>query len=193
MLSALASIPLVIVMRINRRWLGYYLLGAFSMVVFLVFGVREFGLEKIITTFEGKQIEFIANSIGIESIFFAPRNLQVSNPIGWTLVEITIECSAILESSVLVALVLLYPAFNKQRKLMTIIIGVIGTYLINMIRVIIIMALINIYGNSIVFLAHALIGRMFFFAFVVALYWFILTKPTLWFLGGKLSTGAADV
>lgn len=191
---ALASVPFVIIMRKNKRWLGYYLLGAFSLVIFLVFGIRALGFEEVITTFEGRQVSLIAKSIGIENIFFAPRNLQVSNPVGWTLVAITIECSAILESSVLVALILFYPAFNWQRKLFTIIIGITGTYLINLARVIIIMGLINTYGNSIVFLAHALIGRMFFFGFVVALYWWIITKPTLWWLGRKLmGAGAANV
>jgi exosortase/archaeosortase family protein len=62
---------------------------------------------------------------------------------------------------------------------LTAIVGFLATYVINLFRVLIIVGLINYFGTSWVFPAHAVFGRMFFFAGTVALYWYLVTRPTI--------------
>ena len=57
--------------------------------------------------------------------------------------------------------------------------GLAATYLINLARMFIIVAMIHWLGKSAAPLAHAVVGRLVFFAGIVIVYWQLLTLPTL--------------
>jgi len=58
-------------------------------------------------------------------------------------------------------------------------VGLSVTYVANLLRILLIVAVINAMGTSWVFAAHAVIGRIFFFAATITLFWFIMTRPTV--------------
>ena len=53
------------------------------------------------------------------------------------------------------------------------------TYGANLIRMMSIVYLVNIFGKPALYVAHAFVGKIIFFIFIIVLYWYLLTRPTL--------------
>jgi exosortase/archaeosortase family protein len=72
------------------------------------------------------------------------------------------------------------------RRFVTLAIGLIATYELNIMRILVIVWIINYQGTGWVFPAHAVFGRMFFFLGTVLLYWYLVTRPTVSVVRGQL-------
>jgi exosortase family protein XrtG len=165
--------------RRRRAWLGYYLFAALGLVLIVVFGAQALGLAgwfEYITTWTTVKA---ANLIGISSQFLGRSDFMVADKNGWVALQTTIECSALIESSVLTGLILFYPAFTKRRKLMILVVGLPITWIANIVRLLIITWMVSFYGRAAVFIGHAIVGRMFFLIVMIALFWYVLTMPTI--------------
>lgn len=165
--------------RRRRAWLGYYLFAALGLVLIIVFGAQVIGLasrSEYITTWTTVKA---ANLLGITSQFLGRSEFMVADKNGWVTLQTTIECSALIESSVLIGLIIFYPAFKVAKKLLILAIGLPVTWIANIMRLLIITWMVSFYGRSAIFLGHAVVGRLFFLIIMVAMYWFILTMPTI--------------
>lgn len=165
--------------RRRRAWLGYYLFAALGLVLIIVFGAQAIGMAgrfEYLTTWSTVRA---ANLLGINSQFLGASEFMVADKMGWVTLQTTIECSALIESSVLIGLILYYPAFSKMRKTMTLAIGLPITWFANISRLLIITWMVSFYGRSAVFIGHAIVGRLFFLIIMVTIFWYILTKPTI--------------
>src|SRR5450759_2981527 len=163
----------------TRRWLVFYITGAFGFILLVVYGASLLGLDKTLEAVEAMQVSAMSSVIGLRLGVLGGSGLAIPNHSGWAVFNIGVECSAILEMSAIIGLVAFYPAFSPRRRLLTAIVGFVATYVINLFRVLIIVAIINSFGTAWVFPAHAVFGRMFFFAGTVALYWYLVTRPTI--------------
>ena len=56
--------------------------------------------------------------------------------------------------------------------------GIATTFVMNIIRIVIIVATIHFGGKSAIYIAHTVVGRAIFFLMVVALYWYVFTRAT---------------
>ncbi len=88
-----------------------------------------------------------------------------------------------MEFSVLIGLVMFYPTFTFIKKLRETLFGLSAVYVINVIRLMIIVTMIYGLGEGVTFIAHAVVGRLFFFISVIVLFWYIITRPTLEVVG----------
>jgi len=177
----------------GRRWLMFYLTGAFGFVLLVVYGASLAGYDTWLETIEAVQVTALAAQIGLRLDILGTSGLAIPNHTGWAVFDIGIECSALLEMSAIVGLAAFYPAFSAGRKAYTILVGVGVTYVINLLRILLIVAIINALGTSWVFPAHAVFGRVFFFAGTVALYWYIITRPTISVVNRRLSPVVDEV
>lgn len=182
-LGLLVYVFLVVFFRKSKQWLPYYLLGAFGLTLILVLLAQYFGIERLLITVCLYNVSLIANLLEIPTKVYTASCLMVADPGGFSLLEITIECSAILEFSVLIGLMLFYPGFPPLKKLWLTLFGLGVLYVINVIRLMIIVTLVHALGTGITFIAHAVIGRLFFFTSVIILFWYIITRPTLKIIG----------
>jgi exosortase family protein XrtG len=163
----------------TRRWLIFYITGAFGFILLVVYGASMLGLDKMLESFEASQVSAMGALIGVRLSVLGGSGLAIPGHTGWAVFDIGVECSAILEMSAIIGLVVFYPAFSPRRRAAAAAFGLVATYVINLFRVLLIVALINAFGTSWVFPAHAVFGRMFFFAGTVALYWYLVTRPTI--------------
>jgi exosortase family protein XrtG len=163
----------------TRRWLVFYITGAFGFILLVVYGASMLGLDKTLEALEASQVLVMSRIMGLRLGVLGGSGLAIPNHTGWAVFNIGVECSAILEMSAIIGLVVFYPAFSPQRRALTSIVGFVSTYVINLFRVLLIVGIINSFGTSWVFPAHAVFGRMFFFAGTVALYWYLMTRPTI--------------
>ncbi len=170
----------------QRKWLRMYLFGAFGFVMFALFFSQALNWDSRLAAIEASQAAAIAQLLHMRIELLGASGLAIRNPIGWGVFDIGIECSALLELAAFVGLVAFYPGFGSPRKAGSIAIGLAATYAINIVRILIIVGMIAALGNSWVFIAHAVIGRIFFFVGVVGVYWMLMTRPTVHLVGAKI-------
>jgi exosortase family protein XrtG len=168
-----------------RIWLPFYVIGAVGLA-FLVIAVGRtlLPLETLLEQFTAFNVHDIAQVFGVETRIFAASPgvilvLVIPQTQGWTLVDIGVECSGLLEEAVLIGLLSFYPSWSLPRRIGLISAGVAATYLGNLVRVLFIVLTLHEWGKDSLFLAHTLVGRVIFFFIVVGIYWVVLTGPTL--------------
>lgn len=178
----------VVALRRARRWLLFYLVGGLGFILVVLFWASAFGFDTALEALEARQAVAIANGTGIALSLLGKTGLAIPNHTGWAVFDVGIECSALLEMSAIVGLIAFYPAFSAGRKVTTMAVGTAVTYGINMARIMLIVVLINAFGTSWVFAAHAVFGRILFFIGTVVLYWWLITRPTV----GKVNAIIAE-
>ena len=175
----------------NRIWLLYYLVGAIGLAFIIIFVGRAFFLEAAMEQVVAQTVHQICNLAGIPTKIFesAPGALLVmviAQDIGWTVIQIGIECSGLLETSAMLGMVLLYPGWAWGKRLVLTAIGVITIYFANIIRLFFIVEILHHGGKDTIFISHTIAGRAIFFIIVVGIYWFVITRPTLSTIRNKL-------
>ncbi len=193
LIIAIIALPFYVLglyfLRRHRRWLFYYVFGAFGFTLLVALLMRVSGLEEILTGAEVFQTNIVANLIGIPSEAMTLGRLKLEVDGGWSILQVNVECSAVLEMGALAGLLIFYPAFTVGQKIIKVTVGVVLTYLTNIARVLIILAIDYFFGINYVFVAHAAIGRIFFFVCVIAIFWYLITKPTVASIGNFLQRG----
>ena len=175
----------VIFFRINRIWVLYYLVGSVGLALVLIYVTTtvlniDYDMERLVAM----STHQVAGMMGIVTEVFsaAPGSLLVlivAQEKGWTVIEVTIECSSILESSVLIGMLMFYPGWSLFKKAYLGLIGLMATYAANIIRLIMIVSVLSKMGKDSLFMTHTILGRLLFFILSVITYWIILTRPTL--------------
>ncbi len=176
----------------RRRWLSFYALGALGTVLMALFAAQLVGLDQWLETMEARQVAAIAHSLQINVSFLPPSGLTIENHVGWGVFDVGIECSALLEMAAFAGLVAFYPGFTAVRKTYLVIAGVMATYVINIFRILIIVDMIAQLGTGSVFVAHAVVGRLFFFTGIVVVYWVLVTMPTVRVVFSRLQPVPAE-
>jgi len=180
---------IAVLARKKRWWLSFYLAGAVALVALLISFFLLTGYDTYIMGIEAGNIAYIASALGIPSNFIPPNAFIFPDPTGWSIFGIGFECSSLIEISVLVGLLLLYPGYSFKRKMKYAGIGIVATYGANLIRMLSIILIVNVFGKSTLYFAHAFIGKIIFFAFVIVLYWYLLTRPTLNIVRSNIKAG----
>lgn len=182
----------VVWLRARRHWLLYYLAGGLGLILVVLFWSSTFGLDTALEAAEAGQTVGLSGFIGIALSLLGKTGIAIPNHTGWAVFDVGIECSALLEMSAIIGLIAFYPGFSPRRKVLYALIGVAVTYAVNLARIMLIVGIINAFGTSWVFTAHAVFGRVFFFIGTVVLYWWIVTRPTVGAVAERIETPAAE-
>lgn len=167
----------------HRLMFFYYVWGSVGlccvMVLLFCASFVEYRMEYLTTL-------FLHNTLGYLDIVTyvfdkAPGTLLVLIKIdtSWTTIDIDIENSGLVEMCIIFSLIVFYPVHNWRKRIGYALSGVVGVYLINLLRLAIVIVLIHWGGRNMSFIAHTLFGRLVFFILIVALYWQLITKPSL--------------
>ncbi|NQW20673.1 MAG: hypothetical protein HQ477_08125 [Chloroflexi bacterium] len=170
--------------RLNRIWLPYYIIGSVGLAFIIIFVGRATGLEAALQIGVAAGVHALSIALGLPTEIFqsAPGSiliLVISQDIGWTMLQVTIESSGLLETGVIAGMLLFYPGWNGRKRIWFTFAAVVLTYLSNVIRLMVIVITLHYMGKSSLLISHTIIGRAVFFALVVAIYWFLMTRPTL--------------
>lgn len=178
-----AWLATLVFLRRHRIWLLFYIAGAVGLTLFGVYFIRGTPAEGLIERLTAWHAHHLASLVNIETRVFtnAPGTLLVlvvTQPVGWTVVRIGLECSGVLELIVFVSLLLFYPAMGWLRKAWLGTLGVLAIYAANLLRVLTILVLLAWGGKGMIFVAHTIIARALFFGLMLAVYWPIFTRTT---------------
>lgn len=181
-------LALILLFRKYRQWLGYYLFAAFGFTIMLILTLEHFHIDQLFVNIASFHVNLLAKLLMHYHIdLLSNGRFQLLSNLGSNdILKLGIECSAILESSILISLILFYPLFNYGQKALRIGFGLAATYIINIIRLLIIVIVAVNYGPDYIFIAHAGIARAFFFICELILYWYLMTKPTVKSVGESI-------
>jgi exosortase family protein XrtG len=180
-LSVFAGIYLagLVLLRKTRKGLVGYVWGAFGLAGILIFAAQIGNWNAPLGAFQAEILARASALLGGGLRTVAGGGLVVPDPTGWSILQIGIECSALIEISIFVSLMLFYPRIPAGERLVRIAIGVLATLAINLLRLGIIVVMAETLGKPAVPWAHAVVGRLVFFVGILLLYWRMLTLPTL--------------
>jgi exosortase family protein XrtG len=175
----------VIFMRFYRIWLLYYVLAAVGCAYGLTLIARDlFNLDLLLGQSIAWSVHQLSGPLQLPTRIFAgaPASLMVmivNQDVGWTLLKVGVESSGLLEMIVLISLLLFYPGRTLLQRLFSILSGCVLTWLANVLRVLLIMSMLELYGKESLVVAHSLVGKGVFFILTIAIYWYLLTAPTV--------------
>jgi len=190
-LGAALWLLLLLFFRQYRIWLLFYIVAAVGLAFLLILGgMYLLPVEHWLEMGTAYSAHVICQLFGIPTRVFeaAPDILVwvvVQEP-GWTVVRVGLECSGLLEMSVLTGLLLFYPAWPLAKRARLTLLGWLLTFGANIVRIVSIILILHATGKRSIFVAHTIIGRLIFFVLVAAIYWFVLTKPTIRTLAERL-------
>ena len=197
----LAWALVVFFFRANRVWLPYYLLGSVGLAVIVIFLGRATPVQGFMETGVALATFGVANAVGIPARIFEndANSLMifvigqlVGSDHGWTMVRVTIECSSLLETGVISGMVGFYPGWTVKRRISLVVLGALATYLANIVRMTVIIGTLHLFGKDSLFIAHTIVGRAIFFVLVIAIFWYIITLPTMRTVFNKLQRDMAS-
>lgn len=182
-LWAVIWLAMLLFFRINRIWVFYYILGVVGGTILIIIALRGSFVEYSLESYTGYLLNQILYIAGIKSYIFdnSPGTILVLLDIDntWTTIGIDIECSGLLESCVFVGLLVFYPAFSIIGRTFYLALGIVSIYLINIVRLLVIVSIITNFGRDSIYIAHTLFGRIVFFGLVIIVYWYVFTRASL--------------
>jgi exosortase family protein XrtG len=178
-LAVLAYVAGLIVLRRKRQGLIGYVWGAFGFAALIVLFGESGGWNVPLGAVQVSALAWLGGLAGMGLATLGPGTLVVPDPTGWSVLTVGIECSTLIELSVFTGLILFYPRFPAADRFMRLILGLGATLLVNLVRLSVIVGMVYVLGKPAVPWAHAVIARLVFFGGIVAIYWKLLTLPTL--------------
>ena len=178
-------VGLIVFLRLNRIWLFYYLVGAVGVAYWIVYFTRfVFPLETPLAHSVAWMVNLLANQFGIQTRIFqnAPGVLLVLvivQEVGWTVLNIGVESSGLLEMSAFVSLISFYPGWSFRRRSLSVIGGLLATWVANILRMLLIVVMLHTMGKQALVLAHTYLGKLLFFLLTIGKYWYLVTLPTI--------------
>ena len=176
-----------------RIWLLYYLAGAAGLAYWLTYLCYQvFSVEPLLAQSVAWAVHQATGLFGVETRVFenAPGVLLVlvlTQRVGWTVLSVGVESSGLLEMVVLASLVAFYPGWNWQQRTGRALLGVMLTWVVNIVRMLLISVMIHNWGKEALVLAHTFAGKLIFFVLTVLIYWLLLTLPSLNTIERKIS------
>jgi exosortase family protein XrtG len=178
LLAVLYLAGLVTLRRVRYTLLGY-LWGAFGFAALGILTSQMGQWNVALGRVEVATLVRAGSWLGLEAAGLQRSSLIIPDPTGWSILNIGLECSMLIEAFIFVGLLLFYPRFSGPRRLQRLGIGMVALFLLNLVRLGVIIGMIMLWGKPVAGLAHAVVARLVFFVGMIAIYWWLLTIPTL--------------
>lgn len=175
---------LVLFFRRARAWLPYYVLASAGLAILLVVAAREVVPGELwLRIATAHLVHQLGTLSGVSTVLTVdPGNLivvGVPHRTEWTQLEIGLESSGLLELAILAGLLAFFPAGGPGERALRLGVALLATFGANVLRVLMIVAIVGYFGQDSLHLAHIVLGRVAFFLAAMVIYWFAFTRPTL--------------
>ena len=153
-----------------------YMVGSVGMFIFLMVGVQPYvtkSLVQLVTSVSG----VFGRMTGVFDAYRDYSILFVENQVTGEAISLYVdyECSGVIEMLVFLSLLAFFQVYEVWQRVIIGIIGCIVIFFSNVSRIFIICLMIKIKGNDIYYFAHTIVGRLFFYALAILLYYYVFT------------------
>lgn len=152
----------------------YFIFGSIGLF-FLIIALSKPYIIWLLTQAVIKGVDSVTSLAYMSHAYPKYGLIYISNPVTPTMMSIDYECSGIIESAAFIGMVSFFPIFGKNEKLFCSLFGILYIYLSNVIRIFIVVTFVHFGGGDLFMIAHSVIGRLFFYAAVIALYYNVFT------------------
>ena len=173
-LTAIWLINLRIFYRVQNQ-AAFITVGMLGMFVLMMVFVRPWAtqpLARIVAALAG----FVGRLTGTFTPFFKYGILFVATKSGSITLQIDFECSGIIEIMVYLSILTFYRVYSVSERAILSAVGFIYIIVANALRIIIIATMIHFGGEDMYYIAHTYVGRIFFYAATIILYFYVFTK-----------------
>ena len=146
--------------------------GLFILMMIFLRPIATMPLARIVAALAG----LFGCVTGFFSAFFKYGIIFVETQGGSMTLQIDFECSGIIEIMVYIAILAFFKVYTISERAILSAVGVIYIILANALRIIIIATMIHFGGEQMYYIAHTYVGRIFFYAATVVLYFYVFTK-----------------
>ena len=146
--------------------------GSFVLYIIWIQPVLTAPLQNAVAAVTG----LLGTLTGMYDSYFQYGILFIQTAEGSLSLYIDYECSGIIEIGAFVAMLWFFPVYHLFEKVVVSAAGILLVFAANVLRIFIICACIYFFGGDIYFYAHTIIGRLFFYACTVLLYFYVFTK-----------------
>ena len=154
---------------------AFITVGMLGMFVLMMVFVRPWAtqpLARIVAALAG----FVGRLTGTFTPFFKYGILFVATKNGSITLQIDFECSGIIEIMVYLSILTFYRVYSISERAILSALGFIYIIVANALRIIIIATMIHFGGEDMYYIAHTYVGRIFFYAATIVLYFYVFTK-----------------
>jgi exosortase family protein XrtG len=157
-----------------RFW--HFLVGAVGLFVLAMVFVRPWATMPLAQTVSA--LAGIVGSVtGAFTSYFRYAVIFVPTDTSSITLQVDLECSGIIEIMAFVSLLAFFDVYKRPEKILVGVIGVAIIMLANALRIVLICEIVHFFGVGAFSVAHTYIGRLFFYAITVLLYFYVFTKP----------------
>lgn len=153
----------------------FFLVGAcgfFLVAMTFVRPVLTMPLARAVAALSG----IVGDLTGTYEAFYKYGVIFISSKMGSISVRIDLECSGIIEISAFLSMLAFFRVYTVPERIYVGILGTVYTIVANAMRLTVICLMIHFLGTDYYYLAHTIIGRLFFYVLQVILYFFVFTK-----------------
>lgn len=152
-----------------------FIIGSVGLFVFMMIWVQP-----IITTPLTKLVAMVAGELGeltgMYDSYYQYSMLFIPKSTAAVSLYVDLECSGVIETMAFLSLLWFFQVYNVYEKVVVSIVGILSIFAANVIRIFCICTMIYVWGNDIFYFAHSIFGRMIFYIFSIALYFYVFTK-----------------
>ncbi len=146
--------------------------GLFVIMMIFLRPIAVMPLARVVAALAG----LFGRVTGIFTAYFKYGIIFVETIEGSMTLQIDFECSGIIEIMVYVAILAFFRVYTVSERAILTAVGVIYIILANALRIIIIATMIHFGGEKMYYIGHTYVGRIFFYAATVVLYFYVFTK-----------------
>ncbi|WCK57511.1 exosortase family protein XrtG (plasmid) [Aneurinibacillus sp. Ricciae_BoGa-3] len=163
---------------LHKRGLNFFtfLMGSIGTFLFTVALLRD-ALYNVFVKVLMTILSLIGNLTHTFESYIGANSITVFHKTDALSFFISYECSGVIEFLVFASLLLFFPTYSRIKKTKLLLIGFFSILGSNLLRLLFIIYTDKIFGNGSFFLSHMVIGRLIYFALIIALYYLVFTKP----------------
>ena len=153
-----------------------YAVGTVGAFVFMLWWIEDLivlPLMKLVAMVSG----FIGEIIGMFDSYYRYCMIFIPKQTASISLYVDFECSGVIEMMAFTSLVMFYELYTYRERIKLIIVGILYIFASNVLRILVICFILYFCGNNWFYFAHAIFGRLVFYALTIILYFNVFTKP----------------
>lgn len=177
-IGLVAWIYVVYLLRRSKLAFFQFLVGSVGLFVFMMII-----LQPILTAPLSKAVAAVTGLIGeLTGTFYSYYQYSlvfIRHGADSISLYVDYECSGIIEIFAFTSLLWFFPLYSVAEKFVINLIGIIWIFASNIIRMTAICLLVYFFGNDVFFFAHAIFGRIIFYALSIILFFYVFTRAQI--------------
>lgn len=165
---------LLSVMKRSKLSAFYFILGSVGLFYLLIVFSRPYWVW-FLTQLVIKVVDLFGSFANVTEEFSKYSLIVIHSANEQMSLYVDYEWSGVIETAAYLGLLTFYPLYNRQEKVFYALFGTLWIFASNVIRLLFVVAFVHFGGSDAYFLAHSILGRLFFYGLVITLYYHTFT------------------